>query len=237
MANNFFKFKQFTIFQNDEVLKVSTDSVLLGAWVPLAHYKKILDIGTGTGLLSLMLAQRFSQAYIDAVEIDSIAYQVAKENFRLSPFAERINLFHESIQNFTTQNNGNRYDLIVTNPPYFNNQKPAATIGKNIQKHGSCLSYDELAETARSLLTMDGVMAFVFPQEEAQHFITTARFYGLFCSRITEVYIRHNQKKPKRMLLLLSKTLGNVITEKLYLENNNNQPSSEYLSLTDDFYL
>jgi len=238
MGNPFFRFKQFTIFQNDNVLKVSTDSVLLGSWVPSDYYTKILDIGTGTGLLSLMLAQRFPKANIDAVEIDLEACRIAKENFHLSPFTKRINLYCNSIQYFAKNIYKKQpYDLIISNPPYFNQSTTAKTVKKNIQKHNFFLSYDTLAKIAKTLLSDNGILALIFSYESGKNFVTTARFYNLFCYKITEVYIRQGQTQPKRLLLLFSKTVQNTITNKLYLENEKQQPSTEYLQLTKAFYL
>ncbi len=237
MANKFFRFKQFTVFQNDEVLKVSTDSVLLGAWVIPENYKTILDIGTGTGLLALMVAQRFPHAMVDAVEIDTEACQFAGKNIGKSTFSKRINLFPVSIQKFAEDFPENRYDLIISNPPYFKNQKPAATEKKNIQKHSRYLSPDELAAISKMLLSEDGIIALVFPMEEGRNFIATARFHGLFCSRITEVFVCPSQKSPKRLLFLFSKKKRKTVFEKLFLKDNSGKPSKEYISLTKMFYL
>ncbi len=236
MANNFFRFKQFVVYQNDEVLKVSTDSVLLGAWIPAGNYKKVLDIGTGTGLLALMTAQRFSQATIDAVEIDLEACNIAEKNFRLSPFTEQIKLFEISVQKFSAKYPENCYDLIITNPPYFKNQKPSASKKKNIQKHSCYLSPDELAGIAKKHLSENGIFALIFPQEEGRNFIATARFHGLYCRQITEVFVRPSQKTPKRLLLLFSNTAGNLNTNKLFLEDGNRNPAKEYKKLTSGFY-
>ena len=237
MANNFFRFKQFTVSQNESVLKVSTDSVLLGAWVPAGNYQDILDIGTGTGLLALMMAQRFPQATIDAVEIDTNACNIAEKNFMLSPFTKQIKLFEISIQKFSEKYPENRYDLIITNPPYFNNQKLSISEGKNIQKHNRYLSLDELAGIAKKHLSQNGTFAMVLPQKEGINFVATARFHGLYCRQITEVFVRPSQKTPKRLLLTFSTTVTEIISNKLYLENESGFRSQEYQLLTKNFYL
>lgn len=237
MANNFFRFKQFTVYQNERVLKVSTDSVLLGAWVPAGDYKKVLDIGTGTGLLALMMAQRFPKSEIDAVEIDEEAAAIAKKNFIQSLFGNRIKLFVSSIQEFSEKHPKNCYHLIISNPPYFENQKPAASEGKNIQKHNKYLSSDELAAIVKRLLVEGGVFALILPHKEGKQFVATARFHGLYCIRMTEVFVRRKQAQPKRRLFLFSKVHKSLITDKLYLENEAGGRSKEFQNLTSSFYL
>ncbi|MCD6366112.1 MAG: methyltransferase [Bacteroidales bacterium] len=237
MANNFFRFKQFTVFQNESVLKVSTDSVLLGAWVPNGNYQKVLDVGTGTGLLALMAAQRFPQATIDAVEIDAESCKIAEENFRLSPFAKRIRLFETEIQKFAEKYPENSYDLIISNPPYFENQKPSLSESKNIQKHSRFLLGKELIAIVKTMLTPKGVFAVILPFDEGKIFMADARFHGLFPAQITEVYVRQEQPMPKRLLLSFSITLKETISQKLYLEDENRHRSQEYQLLTEAFYL
>ncbi len=237
MANNFFRFKQFTIYQNERVLKVSTDSVLLGAWVPAGDYKRILDIGTGTGLLALMMAQRFPKSEIDAVEIDEAAATVAKNNFNQSLFANRIKLSVSSIQEFSEKHSKKRYHLIISNPPYFENQKPAASERKNIQKHNKYLSSNELAAIVKRLLEAEGVFALILPQKEGKQFVATARFHGLFCVQIIDIFTRRKQTQSKRCLLLFSKVQKPIIENKLFLENNEGGRSKEFQDLTSSFYL
>jgi len=237
MANNFFRFKQFTVFQNKSVLKVSTDSVLLGAWVTDGNYQKVLDVGTGTGLLALMAAQRFLQATIDAVEIDTESCKIAEKNFCLSPFAKRIKLFETGIQEFAEKYPENTYDLIISNPPYFENQRPAASMKKNIQKHSWFLTGKELIAIAKTMLTPEGVFSVILPFDEGKAFMADARFYGLFPVQITEVYVRLGQTTPKRLLLSFSITPKDIIPQRLYLEDKNRYRSREYQLLTDAFYL
>jgi len=237
MANNFFRFKQFTVYQNDRVLKVSTDSVLLGAWLPAGDYKKILDVGTGTGLLALMMAQRFPKSEIDAVEIDPESAAIAGKNFSLSSFQNRIKLFVTSIQEFSEKQSNNGYHLIISNPPYFENQKPAASEKKNIQKHNKYLSSGELAAIVKLLLEEEGVFALILPPKEGEQFIATARFHGLYCIQMTEVFVRSKQTQPKRRLLLFSKNQKPLITSKLFLENDMGGRSKEFQNLTSSFYL
>lgn len=237
MTNNFFRFRQFTVYQNERVLKVSTDSVLLGAWVPDGDYKKVLDVGTGTGLLALMIAQRFPKSEIDAVEIDEEAAAIAKKNFSQSLFGNRIKLFVTSIQKFSEKHSKNRYQLIISNPPYFENQKPAASEEKNIQKHNKYLSSNELAAIVKRLLEEEGVFALILPEKEGKQFIATARFHGLYCIRMTEVFIRCKQTQPKRYLFLFSKEYKPCVTNKLFLENDEGGRSKEFQDLTSSFYL
>jgi len=237
MSNNFFRFKQFTVYQNERVLKVSTDSVLLGAWAPVGDYKKVLDVGTGSGLLALMMAQRFPKSEIDAVEIDPESAAIAEKNFSQSLFSNRIKLFVTSIQKFSEKYSKNCYHLIISNPPYFENQKPAASEGKNIQKHNKYLSFGELAAIVKLLLEEEGVFALILPPKEGKQFIATARFHGLYCIQMTEVFVRSKQTQSKRRLLLFSKVQQPVITNKLFLENDKGSRSKEFQNLTLPFYL
>ena len=237
MANNFFRFKQFTVFQNESVLKVSTDSVLLGAWVPVGNYQNILDVGTGTGLLALMMAQCFPQAIIDAVEIDAESCKIAKKNFHLSPFSKRIRLFETGIQEFAKKYPENSYDLIISNPPYFENQMPATSREKNIQKHSWLLTRKELVTISKTMCSPKSIFALILPFDEGKNFVADARFHGLFAAQITEVYVRSGQKTPKRLLLAFSTTPTEVISRKLYLEDESGFRSQEYQLLTEKFYL
>lgn len=237
MANNFFRFKQFTVFQNESVLKVSTDSVLLGAWVPNSDYQKVLDVGTGTGLLALMIAQRFPQATIDAVEIDAEACKIANKNFHLSSFGKRIRLFETGIQKFAEKYPENSYDLIISNPPYFENQKPSLSESKNIQKHSRFLTGKELIAIVKTMLMPEGVFAVIMPFDEGKTFMADSRFHGLFPIQITEVYVRPGQANPKRLLLVFSIMPKDIISQKLYLEDKSRHRSSEYQLLTEAFYL
>lgn len=234
--NNFFEFRHFTVFQNDAVLKVTTDSVLLGAGAPHGPYQTILDIGTGTGILSLMMAQRFPHAVIDAVEIDDEAYIIANENINNSKYASQIKPYLMSVQEFILNKNDRRYDLIISNPPYYYHQKLSKFEKKNIQKHSTQIMKDELISIAKSTLSNKGLLALIYPYEEGKQFIAKARLHHLYCNQIIEIFSNEKQSMPKRLLLFLS--MNNIQTQiqQLFLYDDNNLPTKNYIALTEPFY-
>ena len=165
MANPYFQFKKFTIRHDKCAMKVGTDAVLLGAWADITACKNILDIGTGTGIIALMLAQRCF-ANIDAIDIDTDAYSQAKENVAASPFAERINVIHASCSEYTGSCAREKYDLIVSNPPYFINSLKCPDNKRSVARHTDSLSLFELIDDSCSLLSLSGRIALVLPYEQ-----------------------------------------------------------------------
>jgi tRNA1Val (adenine37-N6)-methyltransferase len=170
MPNTYFRFRQFTVQQDRAAMKVCTDACLFGAWVADfirdIHAQSILDIGAGTGLLSLMLAQQ-SGARIDAVEVDQEAYEQTGENFLASPWSDRLQVHHESVQNFKPSY---KYDLIISNPPFYENDLRSPDKQRNTAMHGSQLSFSELLEDTKRLLKEDGNAAFLIPAERHETF-------------------------------------------------------------------
>ena len=185
MPNSFFRFRQFTVHQERCAMKVSTDGVLLGAWTQCEGAQRVLDIGTGTGLLALMIAQR-CQARIDAVEIDPDACEQAKENFQSSPWSERLQLVAMSFQAFC-KTNPEPYELILSNPPYFSNSLRSADEKRNTARHNSTLLPKELITGVEALLKDQGICSLILPFDEGQQLIGQAEAQGLYCSRVTEV--------------------------------------------------
>lgn len=229
-----FHFKQFSVRHDRSTMKVGTDGVLLGAWVDVTHSKRILDIGTGSGVIALMLAQRTtSDVAIDAVEVEKEDAEQARENVEQSPWPRRVEVFHSSIQNFTSEE---RYDLIVSNPPYFNNSaKPPDE--KRIQaRHTTTLPYDVLLHHAKQLLTPNGRLALILPFTEGLAFETLASQYGLRCCRKTA--FRTRREKPiERWLMELSAGSCQKIDDEILLYNDGLEWSDDYIRLTRDFYL
>lgn len=220
-------------------MKVGTDSVLLGAWVDVtsANPTTILDVGTGSGILALMLAQRCPNARIDAVEIDEAAYQQAKDNVLQSSRADRIRVYHQSFQAFSKKHSAT-YDLIVSNPPYFVSSLPSPNAQRSVARHASSLSQNELIEGTLNLLKPDGRLAVVLPYTEGETFSSTAKAAGLYCARTLP--IRPNPSKPvHRLLLEFSLVEKQAIVEKeLCIElSERHAYSEEYRELTKDFYL
>jgi len=230
-----FRFKQFTIHHDKATMKVGTDGVLLGAWVNVQDKLKLLDIGTGSGVIALMLAQRTSaNAHIDAVEIEKLAADQAVENVKQSPWPEKVEVHHAPFQNFTP---GKTYDCIVSNPPYFNNsQKPPDD--KRIQtRHTTTLRFDELIITAKQLLTPAGTLNVILPHTEGLAFIQLAASHQLFCSR--KWSFRTREGKPiERWLLEFTRFPQAVIDQgEILLYSSGEQWSDTYTEITRDFYL
>jgi tRNA1Val (adenine37-N6)-methyltransferase len=162
MANIFFQFKRFIVFQDNCAFKVTTDACILGVYPDLFYPDKICDIGTGTGILSLMMAQKFPEARINAVEIDELSAQQASENIKRSPWSSKIHVYHKSIQDFAKQNKGN-YDLVICNPPYFEKHLQSTDQRKNLARHNDTLSISELIEYGTTLLKKTGMFYSILP--------------------------------------------------------------------------
>lgn len=229
-----FRFKQFTIQQNNCAMKVGTDGVLLGAWVDVENTNRILDIGTGTGVIALMLAQRRQNATINAIEIEENAYLQACENSAKSKWSNRITMFHTSLQNFEPVE---KYDLIVSNPPFFSQSLHNPDSAKTTARHNDTLLPAEMVQHAQRLLQENGRMAVIYPIREAHMFLNAAQETGFYPQRITHV-IPSTGKKAKRMLVELSTTSCSLIETELCIEKETRHTyTQEYIDLTKDFYL
>ena len=229
-----FHFKQFSIYQDKCAMKVGTDGVLLGAWADVENAVRILDIGTGTGLLALMLAQRTSDALIDAIEIEENAYIQAKENVANSSWKERITVFCKALQNFEP---AKKYDLIVSNPPYFLHSLKNPDAAKKTARHTDTLMPSELITHAKRLLCENGRLSVIYPTIEALLFIKEAENQQLYCSRITKVFPNIGTKE-KRLLMEFSVMPAECRTDEICIENNARHDYTEqYKELTKDFYL
>jgi tRNA1Val (adenine37-N6)-methyltransferase len=236
MASDFFRFKQFTVFHDRSTMKVGTDGVLLGAWCKLNDAKNILDIGTGSGLIALMLAQRSNvHTHIDAVEIESHNAEQAIENVQQSPWREKIIVHQLPVQEFFPEK---KYELIVSNPPYFKNSYQPPDKKRTTARHTVTLTFTELLSAAKRLLATDGKFNVVLPHQEAIEFIQLAETSGLFCTR--QGNFRTREKKPiERLLLEFSTTPAYTEEEEilLYLDVTGEEWSDHYKQLTRDFYL
>ncbi len=231
-----FHFKQFTIYQDKCIMKVSTDSVLLGAWANIDQAKKILDIGAGTAILTLMMAQRNTEALIHAVEIDDLAIADAEKNIAHSNWASRIKLFHKSIQDFT-KIRLDTYDHIITNPPFFINSTLGPDKSRNTARHTLSLSYEEILKACDSLLKKEGKLSIILPPNEAKEFLSVAINFGFYCNRKTEVYPKEN-KSVERVLMELSRLQEVCKKDALIIQKSDesNDYTNMYMELTKDFY-
>ena len=235
MGNSYFRFKQFTVHQSNAAMRVNTDGVLLGAWANVSGANRILDIGTGTGIIGLMLAQRSSSAHIDAIEIDALSASDARNNVTLSPWAKRIDVINCSFQSFA-QSVNHSYDLIVSNPPYFNQSLKSPHVGRNISRHSESLPYSDLIEGVKRLLAPGGRFCGVFPYSEGNVFIAMAGAHGLYCTQKVNVQSRPG-RKVLRVLLQLETQKRAVAESTLTIHNPDGSYSDEYKRLTEDLYL
>jgi tRNA1Val (adenine37-N6)-methyltransferase len=234
MPNPYFRFKKFTVFHDRSAMKVGTDGVLLGAWANIENTQQILDIGTGTGLIALMLAQR-SSAQIDAVEINLEACNQARENINNSPWSNRIQVYHNSIQNYAI-NCPKRYNLLISNPPFFTNASKAAIKERTIARHSDSLEQFEVLKLAEKLLCENGRLAIIYPTEAAETFQEKAEIFGFYCQR--KLYVKSTLQSPiKRILLEIGKSESEYKESTVIIETARHNYSAEFVDLIKDFYL
>ncbi len=234
MPNPYFRFKQFTIRQEKSAMKVGTDGVMLGAWANVENAKTILDVGTGTGLIALMLAQR-SKAHIDAVEIDEPSARQAQENANGSPWKSRVSVYCQSFQQYTDETSS-KYDLIVSNPPYFIKSLKSDEVARTVARHNEFLPHSDLLAGISKLLTENGRFAGIFPYVEGNVFVALASTYGLFCNKRVSVYGK-NTGPVKRLLLEFSREKIAVDESTITVRGADGEFTPEYIKLTKDFYL
>ncbi len=232
MPNPYFSFKQFTVYHDRCAMKVGTDGVLLGAWTDVASAHNILDIGTGTGLVSLMMAQRCN-ARIRAVDIDADAVEQARENVAASPWKDRIEVELQDICHFTSET---LFDVVVSNPPYFVDSMKCPDGQRNIARHTDNLDFDKLAESAVRLLHPEGVFSVIIPTDSKDFFLTVAARYGLHLSHQTLIHTTPGAD-PKRVLLAFKFSVDKCVTDYLTIELSRHVYSEEYIALTKEFYL
>lgn len=234
MSHSVFHFRHFTIHQDRCAMKVGTDGVLLGAWIRPDDAQRALDIGTGTGLIALMIAQE-SNALIDAIEIDEDAAIQAQENFEASNWKNRLHSIHDAIQNFASVSN-EKYDLIVSNPPYFMGAHPAPIEARNVARHmDQNLKIEELAECAKLLLKPSGRFCVILPHLEGMRFIDYASTHDLFLSRLTRVRTKSG-KTEKRLLMEFKAQPCKVEEDDILLQDEEGNYTDAYRKLTADFY-
>ena len=212
-------------------MKVGTDGLLLGAWAQGG--KRVLDIGTGTGLIALMMAQRFPDAHVDAIDIDADAASQAEENARRSPFADRVAVRCVSLQEYVAER---EYDSIVCNPPFFTQSLQSPDSKRTLARHSIALPFDDLFRHARRLMSEDGVLSIVVPSDALSQIETAAVMNNLFLVR--RCFVRTTRKKPARRLLLsFSQKPSPFHDEEGVIQEAVNEPSEWYRNLTCDFLL
>ncbi len=231
-----FKFKQFSVHQDRCGMKIGTDGVLLGSWASIDHQPdSILDIGAGTGLISLMLAQRTSIETIDALEIDGDAYEQCVGNFEESPWGDRLFCYHAGLDEFTNEIE-DTYDLIVSNPPFYSEEVPSGDSSRDKARQNISLPFDELLEGVSKMLSPSGIFSTIIPTKEEQLFIALAQHVGLYPERVTRVRGNPNTE-IKRSLLEFSFNENELLEDTLTIELERHQYTQEYIELTKAFYL
>lgn len=231
-----FQFKQFTIQQDRCAMKVGTDGVLLGAWCPIDNRPfAVLDIGAGTGILSLMLAQRSQAEQIDALEIDENAYEQCVENFESSPWSDRLFCFHAGLDEFMEEPE-DEYDLIISNPPFYSEDYKTESGQRDLARFQDALPFEHLIEATQLLLSENGIFAVIIPHKEEERFIALANEFDLFPFKITRVKGTPTTE-IKRSLLAFSFTEKEIEIDELIIETARHQYTEGYIALTKDFYL
>jgi tRNA1Val (adenine37-N6)-methyltransferase len=230
-----FSCKEFKIVQSESIMKVSTDSILLGAWTDIpTSCPQVLDIGTGSGILALMLAQRTSKSMITAIEIDQEAYQLAAGNFEQSKWADRLAAMNCSLQDFSSDKT---FDLIICNPPFFSGGVLSESPQKMVARHTQKLSHQDLLFNVKRLLSPEGLFSLVLPYVEGMRFIELANNFNLYCTH--EMNVRGSENKPiERLLLTFSRNEKAKVIDSIVIEmEQRHKYSPEYIALTQAFYL
>jgi len=235
MARKYFHFKQFSISDEQSAMKVGTDAVLLGAWTDVSETNNILDFGTGSGIIAIMIAQR-AKANIDAIDIDKGSIVDAQNNFSNCPWKNRLTGIHSSLQEYV-KNNSKKYDLIVSNPPFFSNSLKSLIYARSLSKHDEKLTHKELLTGVKKLLSCTGRLCVILPVSEADNFKELALLENLHCSKELQIIPKLN-KKPNRIIMEFTYVKPQIISEtNLCIRNLDNSYTKEYIDLTREFYL
>ena len=231
-----FKFKQFTIYQDRCAMKIGTDGVLLGAWTNISNSpESILDIGSGTGIIGLMLAQRCYADTIDAIEIDEDAFEQCVENFEASPWADRLFCYHASLDEFLDEVD-DKYDLIISNPPFYSEEVSSGDSARDLARQNSSLPFSLLFKGVSGLLSEKGIFALVIPYKEEKRVLQEALKLRLYPARLQRVK-GHPDSEVKRSLIEFHFKNTEVLTNELIIEKSRHEYTEDYINLTKDFYL
>ncbi|MCL5126786.1 tRNA1(Val) (adenine(37)-N6)-methyltransferase [Algibacter sp. L4_22] len=231
-----FKFKQFTVNQDQCAMKIGTDGVLLGAWTNLEpNTFAILDIGAGTGVLGLMLAQRSNAEVIDAIEIDDDAYEQCVDNFEHSPWGDRLFCYHASLEEFADEIDDD-YDVIICNPPFYAEDYKTENDSRDLARFQDAMPFNHLLESVSILLSPEGTFNVIIPFNEEEKFIALAKNVLLFPNKICRVK-GNTETDVKRSMLTFSFRESEITIEELIIETKRHQYTQDYINLTKDFYL
>ncbi len=218
-------------------MKVGTDGVLLGAWTPITNTPfSVLDIGAGTGILSLMIAQRSAAEQIDALEIDEEAFEQCVENFENSPWSDRLYCYHAGLDEFMEEPE-DEYDLIVSNPPFYSEDYKTENDQRDLARFQDALPFEDLIEAASLLLSENGILAVIIPYKEEEKFIGLAKECLLYPFKITRVKGTPSTEIKRSLLAFSFAQNETVNTDELIIETARHQYTEDYIALTKDFYL
>ncbi|MFL9831174.1 methyltransferase [Flavobacterium sp. ST-87] len=232
-----FSFKQFSVEQDRTAMKIGTDGVLLGAWTPIENYPfNILDIGAGTGIIALMLAQRSTAEQIDALEIDEDAYEQATDNFENSPWNDRLFCFHAGLDEFVEEPE-DEYDLIVSNPPFYSEDYKSTNEQRDLARFQDAMPFEDLVEAAALLLSENGIFSVIIPFKEEEKFLALAHEHELHPLKITHVKGTPTSEIKRSLLAFSRNEVPNFPIDELIIETARHQYTTEYIELTKDFYL
>ncbi len=232
-----FQFKQFSVQQDRCAMKVGTDSVLLGAWCPLDNHPfSVLDVGAGTGILSLMIAQRSQAEQIDALEIDEEAYEQCVENFENSPWGDRLFCFHAGLDEFVEEPE-DEYDLIISNPPFYAEDYKTENSQRDLARFQDAMPFEHLVEAADLLLSENGIFAVIIPYKEETKFIDLCAEAELYPVKVTRVKGTPTTEIKRSLLAFKRYELSTLAAEELVIEMNRHDYTDDYVNLTKDFYL
>ncbi|CAN1549463.1 COG4123 Predicted O-methyltransferase [Flavobacteriaceae bacterium] len=232
-----FSFKQFSVEQDQTAMKIGTDGVLLGAWTPIENNPfSILDIGTGTGIIALMLSQRSNAQQIDALEIDDDAYEQAVDNFENSPWSDRLFCFHAGLDEFVEEPE-DEYDLIVSNPPFYTEDYKTENEQRDLARFADAMPFEDLIEAAALLLSENGIFSVIIPFKEEEKFIALANEYELYPIKITRVKGTPTSEIKRSLIAFVRDENAIILTDVLTIETARHIYTPEYTELTKDFYL
>ena len=232
-----FHFKEFSVLQDKAAMKIGTDAVLLGAWCPVNNNPfSVLDIGAGTGILSLMLAQRTNAQQIDSLEIDDEAYQQCVENFENSKWNDRLFCYHAGLDEFIDEPE-DTYDIIISNPPFYSENYKTQNSQRDLARFKDALPFEDLVKAADLLLSENGIFAVIIPYKEEEKFINLCAKAELYPIKITRVKGTPTTEIKRSLLAFKRFELSTLEVEELIIETSRHKYTNQYINLTKDFYL
>ncbi|MDG2432995.1 methyltransferase [Flavobacterium sp.] len=218
-------------------MKIGTDGVLLGAWAPTTNHPfSVLDIGTGTGIIALMLAQRTNAEQIDALEIDEATYEQAVDNFENSPWSDRLFCFHAGLDEFIEEPE-DEYDLIISNPPFYSEDFKSNNAQRDLARFQDAMPFEDLIEAADLLLSENGIFAVIIPFKEEEKFLALATEFELYPFKITHVKGTPTTEIKRSLLALSRNETTDLVVDELIIEIERHVYTPEYIALTKEFYL